>query len=146
MRWQTKKLGAAAVILDARGRVLLVKHSYGMQNWELPGGAAESEESVADTAVREVREETGLRVTAQRLTGLYYMPENDSHHFVFLCGTEEASQVARSVSSETTECGYFDPHALPRPISDFTARRIQDALSGEVMRLPVSIGPREWLE
>src|SRR5688500_810850 len=36
-----KKLGAAAVILDTLGRVLLVKHTYGPLNWELPGGGAE---------------------------------------------------------------------------------------------------------
>jgi len=30
-----RKLGAAAVILDTQGRVLLVKHTYGPLNWEL---------------------------------------------------------------------------------------------------------------
>lgn len=40
--WPEKKLGAAAAVFDDRGRVLLVKHSYGPLNWELPGGAVES--------------------------------------------------------------------------------------------------------
>ena len=61
-----KELGAAAVILDGRGYVLLVKHSYGDLNWEIPGGGAEPDESVADTAVRETREETGLRTEVRR--------------------------------------------------------------------------------
>jgi len=63
-------MGAAAVILDGRGYVLLVKHSYGHLNWEIPGGGAEPDESVADTAVRETHEETGLHVAVERLTGV----------------------------------------------------------------------------
>ena len=50
--WVGKRMGAAAVILNASKQVLLVKHSYGRLNWELPGGAAEAGESVADAAVR----------------------------------------------------------------------------------------------
>lgn len=33
-----KLTGAAAVIVDSDGKILLVKHSYGKNNWELPGG------------------------------------------------------------------------------------------------------------
>jgi ADP-ribose pyrophosphatase YjhB (NUDIX family) len=61
-----------AFILNSHGHVLLVKHIYGPLNWELPGGAAERDESPTETSVREVLEETGLRVSAERLTGVYY--------------------------------------------------------------------------
>jgi 8-oxo-dGTP pyrophosphatase MutT (NUDIX family) len=37
----SKGIAAAGVILNSHGHVLLVKHSYGPLNWELPGGAAE---------------------------------------------------------------------------------------------------------
>jgi 8-oxo-dGTP diphosphatase len=144
--WATKRLGAAAIITDGRGYVLMVKHSYGLLNWEIPGGAADADESVADTAVREVREETSLDVTAERLTGMYYWAENDSHHFVFRCSVAHEGQEPLSISDETTDCGFFAPDALPRPISDFTVRRIQDALAGETPSLPIHIGPRQWLE
>jgi 8-oxo-dGTP pyrophosphatase MutT (NUDIX family) len=68
-RVPAKLLGSAAVIPDDQGRVLLVKHSYGRLNWEIPGGLAELHESATENALREVREETGLEVEAQRLTG-----------------------------------------------------------------------------
>jgi len=60
----SKGIVAAAVIVDADWRVLLVKHSYGRLNWEVPGGAAEPDETPMDTALREVLEETGLTVVS----------------------------------------------------------------------------------
>ena len=44
---------AGAVILDSQGRVLLVKHNYGPLNWEIPGGAAELDETPTETVLRE---------------------------------------------------------------------------------------------
>ena len=79
-------LGAATVIVDDRHRVLLVKHSYGERNWELPGGGGEARESVEETARREAREEVGLELGEVRLTGVYWEPSVDMHHFVFLAG------------------------------------------------------------
>ena len=64
-------MGAAAIILDGDRRVLLVKHTYGRRNWELPGGEVEPTESAAEAMVREVREDTGLHVVAVRWTGIY---------------------------------------------------------------------------
>uniref|UniRef100_A0AAU2W2K0 NUDIX hydrolase n=1 Tax=Streptomyces sp. NBC_00008 TaxID=2903610 RepID=A0AAU2W2K0_9ACTN len=50
--------GAAAVVTDAAGRVLLGRSTKGM--WELPGGRIEAGESAQAAAVRELAEETGL--------------------------------------------------------------------------------------
>ena len=66
-------LGAPSVsvaIRDPLGRVLLVRHSEGGV-WVLPGGAIEPEESPAEAAVREAREETALAIAPQRLVGVY---------------------------------------------------------------------------
>jgi 8-oxo-dGTP pyrophosphatase MutT (NUDIX family) len=144
MEWAGRRIGAAAIVLDGDGRVLLVRHTYGRLNWELPGGASELGETIVETALRELREETGLSATAERMTGLYYDPENDSHHAVF-CRVPDAAAPAPS-SPEISTCRYWPRDALPRPISDFTIRRIDDALSGVVPELPVPIPPRSWLE
>ncbi len=139
-------LGAAAVILDDAGRVLLVRHTYGRLNWELPGGVGEPGEFVVETAVREVREETGLEVTAEGLAGVYFDPQTDMHHFVFRC--RPLDPAARPVPSppEISACDYYAPDALPRPISDFTIRRIDDALADSPPVLPAVLPPRTWLE
>lgn len=143
MEWPLRKIGAAAVVLDAHGSVLLVRHTYGRLNWELPGGVSEPGESAVATAVRELREETGLRATAERLTGVYYEPEIDAHHFVFRC-TAGAGDVPFPASAEISECAYWPRAELPRPISTFTIRRIEDAL-GETPPAVRVVPLREWL-
>ena len=144
--WPEKKLGAAAAIFDDQGRVLLVKHSYGPLNWELPGGAVELGENVIEAAVRETQEETGLAVVPKHLTGFYYDTEADAHHFVFLCEPLDACATPRPGAEEATECAFWHPDDLPRPISDFTVRRVADAVSGAEQPLPSDIGTRQWLE
>lgn len=136
-------IAAAAVIVDERHRVLLVRHSYGELNWEIPGGAGEPGESADATAVREVREETGLEVAAERLTGVYFEPAAKCHHFVFACRPTTRVE-PRPTSPEITDLRWCDRAALPRPISDFTVRRIDDALDGAGAALHV-IAPRRWL-
>ncbi|XEC94624.1 NUDIX domain-containing protein [Paenibacillus tarimensis] len=140
-----KLMGAAAVILDSEKRVLLVKHSYGKNNWDLPGGKAEKNESAQETAMREVYEETGLEVTVGQLTGIYYDPQYDMHHFVFISNNDH-DQEARPSSPEILECGYFQIDELPKPMSDFTFRRIHDALKSDREHLFHVVGPRQWIE
>ncbi|HEV7662886.1 MAG TPA: NUDIX domain-containing protein [Chloroflexota bacterium] len=48
----SKGIAGAGVILNSHGHVLLVKHSYGPLNWELPGGAAERDESTQEGGKR----------------------------------------------------------------------------------------------
>lgn len=140
-----KLVGAAAVILDSEGRILLVKHNYGKFNWELPGGLSEKDESAEDTAKREVFEETGLEITVGRLSGVYYEPAHDMHHFAFICHMNE-NQQPQPDSKEVTECKYYSIDDLPRPISDFTIKRIQEALNPDNNNLFHIIGPRQWLD
>jgi 8-oxo-dGTP diphosphatase len=144
----SKGIAAAAVISDAARRVLLVKHSYGRLNWEVPGGAAERDETPTQTALREVLEETGLTVTVDRLTGIYYEqhgPGREALHFVFLCRVMDDTARPYAACDEITACSYWAADALPRPISDFTVRRIQDAFAAPGPVLPVAISPRQWL-
>ena len=135
-------LGAATVIVDNRHRVLLVKHAYGERNWELPGGRGEARESVEETARREAREEVGIELDRMRLTGVYWERSVDMHHFAFLGSTTGTPRVADS--KEITEIGWFSRDTLPRPVSDFTIRRIDDAFAERPAAITV-IGARVWL-
>jgi 8-oxo-dGTP diphosphatase len=126
-----KKIGAAGVILDIDGGVLLVKQTYGRLSWELPGGGAEAGESPDDTVLRGVQEETGLAVAVLHLTGYYYYDAAaDFLHFVCRCEVRDGDGVPRADLTEVSECRYSSRDALPRPISDFAVRRIEDAVAG----------------
>lgn len=62
-----ERTSVRVVLQDATGRVLLFRTvdpemPETGQWWELPGGGMEHGESIAETAVREVREETGLEL------------------------------------------------------------------------------------
>ena len=68
--YATPKLDVRAAVFDQAGRVLLVRERVDGA-WAMPGGWADVGESLAEGAVREVREESGYDVVIDRLLGLY---------------------------------------------------------------------------
>ncbi|MFB7618409.1 NUDIX domain-containing protein [Kitasatospora sp. NPDC056181] len=64
-----------AVVTDDVGRLLLI-HRTDNNLWALPGGGHDIGESVAESVVREVREETGIEVEVVAVSGLYTDPRH----------------------------------------------------------------------
>jgi ADP-ribose pyrophosphatase YjhB (NUDIX family) len=64
---------ANVVVTDDGGRVLVI-HRTDNDNWALPGGAMDLGESLTTTAVREVKEETGIDCEVTGLVGIYTDP------------------------------------------------------------------------
>jgi 8-oxo-dGTP diphosphatase len=139
-------MGAACAIFDGRSRVLLVRHTYGALNWELPGGGSEPGEGPDETAKRELLEETGLRIDLDRLTGVYFEADHDSGpmlHFVFRCTSDDRHDPI-AASPEIGEVRFWALEDLPRPMSDFTELRIRDAVGGGPPRIS-RVNGRNWL-
>ncbi|MEI5100496.1 NUDIX domain-containing protein [Streptomyces sp. PmtG] len=68
-------VAASAVVTDDQGRVLLQRRrDNGL--WALPGGGMDTTDSLPGTAVREVKEETGLDVEITGLVGTYTDPKH----------------------------------------------------------------------
>jgi 8-oxo-dGTP diphosphatase len=138
-------IGSASAIFDGHRRVLLVKHTYGHFNWEIPGGMALPLEAPSRTAQRELEEETGLVLPEGALSGVYYETTTRRFgpmiHFVFRHFGREGL-VAKANPPEIGDVGWFDLNDLPSPMSDFTERRIRDALADQVV-YAVIIG-RSW--
>ena len=64
-----------AIVRDDDGRILLI-HKTDNNLWALPGGGHEIGESIVDTVVREVKEETGYDVEVETITGTYTNPRH----------------------------------------------------------------------
>ncbi|MEU8870297.1 NUDIX domain-containing protein [Streptomyces javensis] len=64
-----------AVVQDEAGRLLLI-HKTDNDLWALPGGGHDIGESVSETVVREVVEETGITVEVDNIVGLYTDPNH----------------------------------------------------------------------
>lgn len=74
-----------AIIHDPRGRLLLVQRATepGRGQWSLPGGRVEAGETDHSAVSREVREETGLSVTAGPLVGRVHRPAPKGTYEIF---------------------------------------------------------------
>lgn len=71
-----KRMGAAALFRDQAGRVLLVDPVY-RDDWGLPGGAVEAEESPQAACRREVAEELGLDRPTGRILVVDWVPSRE---------------------------------------------------------------------
>jgi 8-oxo-dGTP pyrophosphatase MutT (NUDIX family) len=74
-------LAVGVVVLDDEGRVLLVgQHRYTLDamSWEIPEGGVPAGESALDGAIRELREETGVRATDWRELGRLHLSNSVS--------------------------------------------------------------------
>jgi ADP-ribose pyrophosphatase YjhB (NUDIX family) len=105
---------ASAIVVDDGGRILLHRRTDN-EYWSIPGGAMEPGESIAETAVREVREETGIDVRVEKLLGVYSNPAHvvayddgevrQQFSVCFLC-TPTGGEL--TTSSETSETRFFE--------------------------------------
>ncbi len=77
-------VSVSGVIPDDHGRVLLIRRRDN-QHWEPPGGVLELAETIQDGLRREVREETGLEVEPDALTGVYKNMARGVVALVFRC-------------------------------------------------------------
>lgn len=82
----TKRLSCGIVILNP-DRELLLCHVTGQNHWDLPKGGMDAGESTLAAALRETREETGLRLEAHTLRDLgrfQYTGKKDLHLYATL--------------------------------------------------------------
>lgn len=113
------RAGSCGVIFDeTRERILLTRRRDNGQ-WCLPGGGTHPGESVEETCIREVLEETGLQVRPTRLIGVYSSPDmvieyRDGNRWQLIVMSFEAVVTGGelAVSEETTDFGYFTRHEI----------------------------------
>lgn len=107
-----------AVVVNERGELLLI-HKTDNDFWALPGGGHDIGESITQTVVREVEEETGIRVRVTGLVGLYTDPghvmaydDGEVRQQFSLCFRAEPVSGALRGSGESKQVRWVDPREL----------------------------------
>ena len=122
-------LGVNVAIIRA-GRILLTKRED-FEVWCLPGGEVDPGESLAQAALREAREETGLEVRLTRLVGTYSEPHwRAGGMHIVLFSAEPLGDTMQLQPSEVVEAGYFAADDPPEPLLWWHRQRIRDVLDG----------------
>ena len=115
--YQTPKLDTRAAIFQD-GKILLVLENDGL--WSLPGGWVDVSLSVGEQAVKEVKEEAGLDVRAQRIIAVQdrkkHNPEIYAYNITKVFILCELLGGCFQSNSETIASGYFSLDSLP-PLS-----------------------------
>lgn len=112
--YQTPKIDTrAAVFID--DKILLVHENNG--TWSLPGGWCDVDQSVASNTIKEVKEETGFTVSAERLIAVQDWRKHNVTNYAY--GIIKIFVMCNYVSGkfedniETTGIAFFDRDTIP---------------------------------
>jgi 8-oxo-dGTP pyrophosphatase MutT (NUDIX family) len=133
-------------VRNEAGAVLWIKRDD-IDMWNLPGGGAEGMEAPWETAVREVKEETGLDVTLDDLSGVYLKSNDaeDKPHMIFtFSGTVWGGQLTKN--KEAADFGYFLPGEEPENAIPKHVERVADAVDPMRNKTVFRVQPSEALE
>jgi len=125
-------LNGASVAVLHEGKLLLTPRKD-FDVWCLPGGMTDGGESLAETARRELLEETGLHIALTGLVGIYSkLRWLDRGVHVYIFSARVVGGALHSQPEEVLESRFFTPAELP-PLEDFFFahhQMAQDAFHG----------------
>ena len=132
----THRVGVAGFAVNKEGKVLLVKEKRG-KFFKLPGGHADLGEDLFDTAVREVREETGVECVFRSLLAVR-QSHGLSHgrsDLYFICLLEPLGEQLNLCTDEIADAGWFDPAKLSESSSDLNKLVAELFIAGKFLPL-----------
>jgi len=126
---------ATAIIEFPPDRILLIKRNTPPFKgyWALPGGRAETHETVEQTIVREVKEETGLDVMVVRKIGEYHeqgMQGGDPYDYYPACFVVEVvGGEIQKQQGEIQDIQLFSIKDIPENLAFVHNQMVKDYLS-----------------
>lgn len=123
------KTSVLAIVTNPKERGFLAIKRRDVPMWVLPGGGVEQQESPDAAAIREVSEETGLKVVIVRKVA-EYTPINKLTLITSLyeCAVAEGEPIT---GTETKEIGFFSYDSPPVPFFHIHHEMLQDFLLQE---------------
>ncbi|WP_224392564.1 NUDIX hydrolase [Pseudonocardia sp. ICBG1293] len=122
-------VSVAGVVLNEARQVLIIQRKDN-RHWEPPGGVLEIDESPQSGVRREVKEETGLDVEVDTLTGVYKNVEKGVVALVFRCFASTSS--VETATSETINAQWVDRETVDKLLDEAYAVRVHDAFEATV--------------
>lgn len=125
--YQNPAPAAGAVIIND-GKILLVRRSIdpGKDDWCIPAGFTEWNEHPQQTAVRELKEETGLDISIKDIFDIFMGMDDPRTHAVLILYLAEITGGQLVAGDDASEAHYFGFDETPENIA-FQAHR--DALA-----------------
>jgi 8-oxo-dGTP diphosphatase len=117
-------VSVAAAVVNLDGQVLAIRRRDN-GHWEPPGGVLELDETIPAGLVREVREETGLTVEPDALTGIYKNMRRGIVALVFRCHIVTGDLAP---GHEAAEVRWLSPEQITEHMDEAYAARLLDAL------------------
>jgi 8-oxo-dGTP pyrophosphatase MutT (NUDIX family) len=151
-------LGASVIVFDKKGRVL-VEQRDDLRNWVFPGGGLEGEETFEQVAIRETKEETGIKIKIKKLVAITLIDTWLIKRIGFVYTAEKVGGKLKIQPGETLAVRFVDKSELKSLLSSwhlskFKAATNQDGkikilwrqnLGIPLSKLPVFIW-RRWLK
>lgn len=128
-----KYIGSGGLFLNDKGEVLIVKPKYKDQ-WEIPGGVAETNESPQEAFMREIKEELGLDIKPNQLLVYDFSSKvgfkGDAIMMVFFGGILTPDQIAKIKlpADELTEFRFVAANDAIALVTEKLAKRLPKAL------------------
>lgn len=107
---------AVAFVHNDNDEILLIKRGVapGKGHWALPSGFVEAHELPEETALRELKEETGLHGKLGKLIGVYTEPTRLYGNVLLVAYDVKYTAGTPRASTDTIEAEFFPSHKLPR--------------------------------
>ena len=131
MKYKNPKLTVDGVIIKEEEILLIKRIKNPFKNkWALPGGYVEYNEKVEDAAIREIFEETGLKVEIEKLFGVYSEPNRDPRgHTVSIVYIMNIIGGVLKSGDDASDAKFFETNKLPELAFDHW-KIINDVIRG----------------